>query len=639
MSIALEHLTKRYGTYPVVNRVSLQIAEGELFVLLGPSGSGKSTILRIIGGLTEVDAGRVLLHGHDVTRLAPQQRNIGFVFQHYALFQHLTVAENVEFGLRVRRVDAKERRRRRDELLDLVGLAGLGERLPRQLSGGQQQRVALARALAPKPAILLLDEPFDALDAKIRVDMRRSLREIQRELGITTIFVTHDQEEAFELGDRLGIMNAGRLLEMGAPDELYLRPQTEFAATFLGSANLLIGESTANAVQVGPLKFTLHTEARTEQEARRVQVLFRPEDVALESTREALGDAALGQGEVEHTTFAGTFERIRLRVPKLVGVRPIAPAVPFGSDCFLVDAVRSQDQARRHPLRAGDSVWVGVRRVHALAHPGLSFMVVADGTPEGEAALALGGQIARLGHAHVTVVGAGMTEPRLRESLDAIKAHVTGLPAMQTRTAQLPVWEAVRSEAEQQQYDMVAVGVGAATTPHTVEQLLEAGPHHLLLVPQQASTIPSSILVSVSGGEPSKDDVQFTGRLMRHLGAEATLLRVLAEEDSDDRAERWRTERFLEAGVRTLSLVGVAAKWLIRHGELREVIRTEMARGNYGMLVLGAPLRPMGSARIQPLLTGDIAQPVLVVRSPYAAASLAQIGSGNSGSLVEEMFR
>jgi sulfate transport system ATP-binding protein len=203
VSIALEHLTKRYAGQPVVHEVSLEVAAGELFVLLGPSGSGKSTLLRMIAGLAEVDAGRILLHGRDVTSLSPQARGVGFVFQHYALFRHMTVAENVEFPLAVRKVAARERRRRRDELLELVGLAGLGARLPRQLSGGQQQRVALARALAHGP----------------------------------------DQEEAFELADRLGVMSFGRLLETGPPRELYLRPETEFVATFLGSANFLVGSA------------------------------------------------------------------------------------------------------------------------------------------------------------------------------------------------------------------------------------------------------------------------------------------------------------------------------------------------------------------------------------------------------------
>src|SRR5258706_6932951 len=222
MSIILDQLTKRYEGPPVVNQLSLEIANGELFALIGPSGSGKSTVLRMIAGLNTVDEGRIVLHGRDVTLATPQQRGVGFVFQHYALFQHMSVADNIEFALRVRKVSGKQRRTRRDELLGLVGLAGLGKRLPAQHSDGQQHRGALARALAHQPEVLLLDEPFGALDAKIRTDLRRTLRQIQRELRITSIFVTHDQEEAFELADRIGVMNFGRLLEVGPPEEFYL---------------------------------------------------------------------------------------------------------------------------------------------------------------------------------------------------------------------------------------------------------------------------------------------------------------------------------------------------------------------------------------------------------------------------------
>src|SRR5690349_14844472 len=272
MSIVLEDLTRLYAGHPVVNRVSLEVAEGEFFVLLGSSGSGKSTILRMIAGLAEIDGGRVMLRGREVSDLPPAKRGVGFVFQSYALFRGMTVAENVEFALSIRGVSKTERRRRRDELLELVGLAGLGGRMPRQLSGGQQQRVALARALAHRPEVLLLDEPFGALDAKVRLDLRRTIREIQRELGITAIFVTHDQEEAFELADRLGVLSFGRLLEVGPPEELYLRPETEFVATFLGTANLMVGECGAEGVRLGPVEFPLSTRPGLPGDSRRVQV-------------------------------------------------------------------------------------------------------------------------------------------------------------------------------------------------------------------------------------------------------------------------------------------------------------------------------------------------------------------------------
>ncbi|MGB6452528.1 MAG: ABC transporter ATP-binding protein, partial [Steroidobacteraceae bacterium] len=204
MSITLDQVTKRYQGATVVNDVSIDIGDGEFFVLLGPSGGGKSTLLRAVAGLTGVDHGRISLHGRDVTHLAARERGVGLVFQNYALFRHMTVADNIEFALRVRRMRAAARRARRKELLRLVSLEGMDDRLPAQLSGGQQQRVAVARALAHKPEVLLLDEPFGALDAKIREELRRTIRQVQRELGITTVLVTHDQEEAFALADRIG---------------------------------------------------------------------------------------------------------------------------------------------------------------------------------------------------------------------------------------------------------------------------------------------------------------------------------------------------------------------------------------------------------------------------------------------------
>src|ERR1700689_1138560 len=251
MSITLDQVTKHYAGAPVVNDVSLDIGDGEFFVLLGPSGSGKSTLLRAVAGLSGVDHGRIALHGRDVTHVAARGRGVGLVFQNYALFPHVTVAENIEFALRVRRVKASEGRKRRQELLRLVALEGMDERLPAQLSGGQQQRVAVARALAQNPEVFLLDEPFGALDAKIREELRRTIRQVQRELGITTVLVTHDQEEAFALADRIGIMNLGRLLEMGRPEDLHARPATRFVATFLGAANLVLARHTARGICVG----------------------------------------------------------------------------------------------------------------------------------------------------------------------------------------------------------------------------------------------------------------------------------------------------------------------------------------------------------------------------------------------------
>src|SRR5437867_945166 len=476
MSIVLENLLKRYEGHPVVNNVSIEVADGELFVLLGPSGSGKSTVLRMVAGLADTEQGRVLLHGRDVTNVPPQQRGVGLVFQHDALVRHMSVARNIEFGLRIRHVPADERRVRRDELLELVGLAGLGGRMPSQLSGGQQQRVALARALAHRPEVLLLDEPFGALDAKIRAELRQTIRAIQRELRVTTIFVTHDQEEAFELADRLGIMNVGRLLEVGPPQELYLRPQTEFVASFLGTANLMVGECAADGVRLGPVRFPLSTESAAVGRARRVQVLFRPEDVAVKDDSEALSWPLLGEAVVEESRFAGSFERLRLRLPPLPGVRPIAPSAPFGGDFVLIEASRSQHQARRYPLRQGDRAWVGVRRVHALTHPGLSVLLVTDGDPSTQAALALGSQVARMAHARVTLLAAGAEDGHAQERLQQAKEQIgSGLPGLEARVSPDSAVEAIASETARQHYDLVVQGLPARGRLELAERLLRSG--------------------------------------------------------------------------------------------------------------------------------------------------------------------
>src|SRR5437660_1500520 len=302
MSITLDQVTKRYQGVPVVNDVSLEIGDGEFFVLLGPSGSGKSTLLRAIAGLSGVDHGRISLHGRDVTHISARERGVGLVFQNYALFRHMTVAENIEFALRVRHMGAKARRQRRQELLRLVSLEGMDQRLPAQLSGGQQQRVAVARALAHKPEVLLLDEPFGALDAKIREELRRTIRQVQRELRITTVLVTHDQEEAFALADRIGVMNLGRLLEMGAPHDLYSRPATRFVATFLGAANLILARRTPDGIQMGA-NTVAAAERSADVEEREVVAVVRPEEVELAASRDALKSGYLARGVVDEVMF------------------------------------------------------------------------------------------------------------------------------------------------------------------------------------------------------------------------------------------------------------------------------------------------------------------------------------------------
>src|SRR3990170_4847105 len=234
MAISLRRLTKRFGDFVALDGVSLEIPDGSLTALLGPSGSGKSTLLRIIAGLEQPDTGVIEIHGADATRVPPQRRGIGFVFQHYAAFKHMTVRDNVAFGMKIRKQPRERIAARVDELLEVVGLAGYHERYPNQLSGGQRQRMALARALAVEPRVLLLDEPFGALDAKVRAELREWLRRLHDEVHVTTVLVTHDQEEAMAISDRIAVMGAGRIEQVGGPRELYDRPANRFVMGFLG---------------------------------------------------------------------------------------------------------------------------------------------------------------------------------------------------------------------------------------------------------------------------------------------------------------------------------------------------------------------------------------------------------------------
>ena len=239
MGIVVENVSKQFGSFHAVDQVSIEIKSGSLVALLGPSGSGKSTLLRLISGLEMPNSGKIFLTGKDATYQSVQERNIGFVFQHYALFKHLTVRENIAFGLEIRKVGKKKIQGRVEQLLELVQLIGLGDRYPSQLSGGQRQRVALARALAVEPKVLLLDEPFGALDAKVRKDLRAWLRRLHDEVHVTTVFVTHDQEEAMEVADEIVVMNKGKVEQVGTPAEIYDHPASAFVMSFIGPVNVL----------------------------------------------------------------------------------------------------------------------------------------------------------------------------------------------------------------------------------------------------------------------------------------------------------------------------------------------------------------------------------------------------------------
>jgi len=274
-------VTKSYGSHRALAGIDLDITPGEFVALLGPSGCGKTTALRALSGLELVDEGSILIDGVDVARVPTNKRDIGMVFQAYSLFPHLTVLENIEYGLKMRRVAKADRRVRAAESLDLVGLSHLGERFAHQLSGGQQQRVALARALVTRPRVLLLDEPLSALDAKVRVQLRDQIRLIQTELGITTVFVTHDQEEALAVADRVAVMRDGRIEQIGTPEELYTSPATPFVANFVGLSNKVDAELVDGTVLVHGEKLA---PLGTPPESGPVTAFIRPEDIVFAAT-------------------------------------------------------------------------------------------------------------------------------------------------------------------------------------------------------------------------------------------------------------------------------------------------------------------------------------------------------------------
>ena len=307
MSIELRNVSKQFGEVAAVHGVTFSVHDGELMGLLGPSGGGKTTVLRMIAGLEVPTAGDIFIRGQRVNDIPVQQRNIGFVFQNYALFKNMTVFKNVAFGLKIKKWRPSEVRERVAELLALFGLDGLDHRYPHQLSGGQRQRVAIARALAPKPSVLLLDEPFGAVDAKIRQELREWLVTLHHELNVTTIFVTHDQEEAMEVSKRIAIFSRGWLEQLGTPREVYEQPANEFVARFIGVMNILECEVAAGRARCGELEFP----APGEPDGRKLRIGFRPYAVQISSD--------LGQfryrAVLRHTFFLGVMLRVELELP------------------------------------------------------------------------------------------------------------------------------------------------------------------------------------------------------------------------------------------------------------------------------------------------------------------------------------
>ncbi|ALN74476.1 ABC transporter ATP-binding protein [Aureimonas sp. AU20] len=368
--LKIEGVRKSFNGVPVLREFDLEVERGEFISFLGPSGCGKTTMLRIVAGFETPSAGRVSIAGEDVTDTPPNARRIGMVFQAYALFPNMSVGDNVAFGLKIAGLGKAEIAARVDEMLGLIKLQHLKDRYPYQLSGGQQQRVALARAIAPKPRVLLLDEPLSALDAKIRVSLREEIRELQRELGITTIFVTHDQEEALSMSDRIVVMSEGRMEQVGTPFEIYNRPRTRFVASFVGTLGLLEGEA-AHGDRVIVAGQEIHAETPGAQPGSRVTLALRPEALSLQAGPDRRNRL---EGEIVDVAFLGSVVRIRAR---------------FGANELLIDTFN--DPAAPPPPRGERlSVFFSPDDVQCLnAETGASHRPLPGGLARNEAARSL----------------------------------------------------------------------------------------------------------------------------------------------------------------------------------------------------------------------------------------------------------
>jgi sulfate/thiosulfate transport system ATP-binding protein len=576
MSITLDQVTKYYGGLPVVNDVSLDIGDGEFFVLLGPSGSGKSTLLRAISGLSGVDHGRIALHGRDVTHVAARKRGVGLVFQNYALFRHMTVAENIEFALRVRHMRARLRRARRKELLRLVALEGMDERLPAQLSGGQQQRVAVARALAHKPEVLLLDEPFGALDAKIREELRRTIRQVQRELGISTVLVTHDQEEAFAMADRIGIMNHGRLLEVGAPHDLYSRPATRFVATFLGAANLFLARSTPDGIQLGARIMAANPRHAGAPEYEVVAVV-RPEEVELAASSGALTSRYLGRGVVDEVMFNGALEKLRVRLED--GVQTPLLSFADGNTHTLLQATRTRHAQRGVEMRTGQTVAIGVRRVHVLPTPLSSFTACAATAPLAEALT---------------------RQPLLAELVTRMKTRV----AVRVEP-HLGVRDAPCEEADT--FVGTTVLGCQSDCAHRAEWLLRRGAQDLLVLPERAAA-PQRVLIHWMGEAARSATLAVSASVLRHVSAEAVYVGIVP-----GGARRGHGLReLLDARSEAQAAHGLEMRTELRFGEATEELVRRLAEAPGQMLIVGLTDLSGFAERFRALLDGG-QWPVLIV--------------------------
>lgn len=560
----------------VVHRVSFVAAPGDCLTLLGPPESGAQLLLRLLAGQPRASHGRIWLDGREIGALPAGQRPLGLVSLAGPLprrsLRDLLVAGS------------------REGLADLLGLRGLEGAPLRQLMPALRARAALALALANRPRALLLPEPGHGLAPGERDELYTLLAELAQTLQIPLLTASVEPEVAFALAGRVGVMHGGRLLEIGSTQEIYLRPQTDIGAAALGPVNLLVGSCVGGGVQVGPFVFPTHVDGAGEGQPR-VQLMVRPEDLELAAAPDALAGATLGRVEVAALRYAGPVERLRLRLPAIPGVRPVAPTPPFGEAGVLIEAARTAEQARPLPLRAGDLVWAAVRRFHALPHPGLHLAVVG---PETAAR-----RLADMAAARLSSVELGDEPPEI----------------------------ALERLHRRQHCDVAVLSGQAPRTLAMLDQLLEHSAQHLLLLDERRGP-PVAGLVCVSGDEGDKATVRFAARLLRHLGASATLLTVLQRSAE---APPERIVRFHLAAAETMAALGVPMRSLFRAGERGAAIMAERRQGGHDLLVLGSRV----AGRRGPQFAQELARqpggvPLLIVRP----AVLTGAGERAQGGLM-----
>ena len=604
MAIVLENIVKGFSGHLIVNKLNLTVNDGESFVLLGSSGSGKSTILRIIAGLLYPDEGKVFLNGNDVTNVAIQKRDIGFVFQNYAIFKHMSVLDNVEFGLKIRKVKKDERRRQALSMLELVGLSGLGERFPNQLSGGQRQRVALARALVYKPKVLLLDEPFGALDVEIRSNLRKTLLDIQRTLNVTMILVTHDQEEAFELADRIGVIERGNLVEVGTPSELYYTPKKEFIAKFVGGGNVVVGREKDKEIRIGSATLPFPKNAKSYEEGAPVRVLFRPEMVKFSKNDLQSNDKTLfniGVGELKKYSFQGCMTKLLFELESLTGARPVMPTLSYGQRFANIVCTTASSEIQDN-LKIGDKFNIFLKSYHVLEPSALKFIYLANDLKRKEGALTVGRELALSSHGTLNLFHVCEKENEQEESLFNLKKIKDSISDtnnnyhfdVKVKTGK--VLSSFIREVQEGYYDVSLIDASNVNSKINVQKLRNMIKNILILagvpvlIGNSMNKNINKVLICTRCGEPGKVVLNFGARLSRHLTSKVTLFNVLDNKINKENLNKLKAISSLEQGKTLFNIYNIKSDIKVTQGNFETETLNEVFTNDYNVTILGAPI-------------------------------------------------